>query len=79
MSSWITFDQDVFRIATLHTSYLIRVTPYKHLEQIHYGGLVNAADAEALSLKRVVAYGNCINYNKKDDTYCLNVVPSFLL
>ena len=41
-----------FRLLTDHTAYLFRVTPFGHLEHLHYGGPVPLADGAALGVKR---------------------------
>ena len=65
----------VFELVTKNTSYLFRVTPFKHLEHLYYGMKVDLNDADALSLKRNCGYGDSVYYDPKDDKYCLDVLP----
>ncbi len=62
----------VFRLATDHTAYLFRVTPFGHLEHLHYGGPVSLADGGALAAKTTIARGSSILYDESSDTYCLD-------
>ena len=60
-----------FRLLTDHTAYLLRVTPFGHVEHIHYGGLVSVSDAEALGVKTTIARGSSVMYDESSDSYCL--------
>ena len=62
----------VFRLATDHTAYLFRVTPFGHLEHLHYGGPVSLADGGALAAKTTITRGSSILYDESSDTYCLD-------
>lgn len=73
--SSITFDKGSFFLETENTSYIFRVTPFGHLEHVHWGARVSRGDAEALSLKRSSQYGSSVMYSKNDSEYCLDVVP----
>lgn len=71
----ITCDNGTFHIRTARTSYIFRVTRYRHLEHIHYGAAVRMGDVDALSLKRTAPYGSSVMYAKTDETYCLDTLP----
>lgn len=71
----IRFVNGVFELETQNTSYLFRVTPFKHLEHLYYGIKVEINDADALSLKRNCGYGDSVYYDPRDDKYCLDVLP----
>ena len=48
----------VFRLSTDHTAYLFRVTPFGHVEHLHYGGPVLMEDGAALAAKTTIARGS---------------------
>ena len=68
----IEFRNNVFSLNTESTSYIFRVTKFKHLEHIHYGERVAAEDAEALSVKHDIQLGSSVMYDGSDDGYCLD-------
>ena len=68
----ITYDKGVFALDTDRTSYIFRVTKFRHLEHIHYGERVRASDAEALSVKHDIQLGSSVMYDASDDCYCLD-------
>ena len=68
----IECNDKVFRLATAHTAYLFRVTPFGHLEHLHYGGPVPLPDGAALAAKATIARGSSIMYDESSDTYCLD-------
>ena len=68
----ITYDKGVFALDTDRTSYIFRVTKFRHLEHIHYGERVRASDAEALSVKHDIQLGSSVMYDESDDCYCLD-------
>lgn len=71
----ITYDKGLFHLRTEHSSYMFRVTPQGQLEHLHYGAPVRDADAEALSLKRTMPYGDSVLYPGGGAAYCLDVLP----
>lgn len=71
----ITYDKGLFHLRTEHSSYMFRVTPQGQLEHLHYGAPVCDADAEALSLKRTMPYGDSVLYPGGGAAYCLDVLP----
>ena len=71
----ITYDKGLFHLRTEHSSYMFRVTPQGQLEHLHYGAPVRDADAEALSLKRAMPYGDSVLYTGGGAAYCLDVLP----
>ena len=60
-----------FRLLTDHTAYLFRVSPFGHLEHLHYGGPVPLADGAALGVKAAIVRGASVLYDDSSDTYCL--------
>ncbi|MBN1778341.1 MAG: alpha-galactosidase [Clostridiales bacterium] len=62
-----------FQLNTKTTSYWFRVTKYKHLEHVYYGGrLPDNQEIEPLLVKRVTPMGGTVAYDKDDNTYCLD-------
>lgn len=68
----ITYADGLFHLRTEHSSYMFRLSPQGKLEHLHYGSRVSDSDAEALSLKRSVPYGDSVLYPGGD---CLDVLP----
>ena len=68
----IECNDKVFRLCTDHTAYLFRVTPFGHVEHLHYGGPVSLADGVALGVKTTIARGSSILYDESSDSYCLD-------
>ena len=68
----ITYLDSIFYLETNHTAYLFRVTPFGHLEQIHYGEHVPHGEIEPLLLKRTIMHGSSVLYSETDNTYCLD-------
>ncbi len=75
MTQWIKEKNLVFLLRTRHSSYMFRVDQYGHLEHIHYGDRVLLEDAEVLSLKRIVPYGESVEYEDDISTSWRDVVP----
>ena len=71
----ISSDNGLFHLRTEDTSYILRVTPYGHLEQVWWGAAVRDEDAEALAVKRTCCYGESVMYRAGDETYCLDTLP----
>ena len=70
----ITFDKGLFHLRTTECSYLFRVTPHGHLEQVWWGAAVRGEDADALCLKRTAVYGSSVLYRAGDETYSLDTL-----
>ena len=68
----IGFSDGVFRLTTLNTSYWFRITPFGHLEHIHYGAKLNDQSIEGLLLKRTAMTGSSVSYDESDPNYCLD-------
>ena len=68
----IECNDKAFRLSTDHTVYLFRVTPFGHLEHLHYGGPVSLEDGNALGVKPSIVRGSSILYDESSDTYCLD-------
>lgn len=64
----------VFGLHTEHTSYLFKVDAYQHLQHIHYGTRVRIEDADALSLKNTVPYGDSVTIDENGGM-CLDSLP----
>jgi len=71
----ITVTDLTFRLDTRETSYWFRVTPFGHLEHLHYGPRLAPQPVDALALKRTAVIGSTIAYDKSDPTYSLDVLP----
>jgi len=71
----ITVQDQVFTLETENTGYLFRVTPFGHLEHIHYGERIPLGEIESLLTKRNIMHGSSVMYSTKDDTYCLDNIP----
>jgi alpha-galactosidase len=64
----------LFRLDTQNTSYWFRVTPFGHLEHIHYGVRLAEQDPQGLALKRTAMYGSSVVYDESDPLYCLDTM-----
>ena len=71
----IEIHDGLFCLHTDTTSLLLRVTPFGHLEMLHYGGRVTAADADALRVKNSSPYGCSVDYSPDDTFYSLDTLP----
>jgi alpha-galactosidase len=65
----------VFSLRTKETSYIFRVLPSGHLENLHYGRRLREQDYRALYTKRNAAVGGMVAYNPKDDLLYLDLIP----
>ena len=70
----IYHENGLFRLDTDNSSYWLRVSPFGHLEHIHFGGKLSSGDAAPLALKRTVPYGSAVLYSEEDPTYCLDTL-----
>lgn len=68
----IDHKEGVFRLTTRNTSYWFRVTPFGHVEHIHYGNRLKEQSPDALALKRTAAVGSSVCYDPSDPNYCLD-------
>ena len=68
----ITYENGVFALDTRRTSYIFRVTKFRHLEHIHYGEHVEISDAQPLASKHDIQLGSSVMYDTADDNYCLD-------
>ena len=68
----ITYQDSIFTLETDHTSYFFRVTPFGHLEHIHYGERIPQGEIEPLLLKRNIMHGSSVLYAETDAAYCLD-------
>ena len=66
----------IFYLNTKNTTYLFRITKWKHLEHIYYGpGLENIPDIVALTRKTTAQTGTTVMYDDTDETYSLDNIP----
>ncbi len=70
----IDYADGLFRLETLETAYLFRITAHGHLEHIYYGARLPQGDAASLMPKRNAVTGSSILYDESDDTYCLDTL-----
>ncbi len=68
----IDHKEGVFRLTTRNTSYWFRVTPFGHVEHIHYGHRLKEQSPDVLALKRTAAVGSSVCYDPSDPNYCLD-------
>lgn len=68
----ISYHDGIFRLSTLNTSYWFRITPFGHLEHIHYGPLLKEQSVEGLEYKRTTTIGSTVLYDPSDNLYCLD-------
>lgn len=71
----IVVQNHIFTLETDRTGYLFRVTPFGHLEHIHYGARVPQNEIETLLTKRNIMHGSSVLYSPQDDAYCLDNLP----
>ncbi len=68
----MTFDNRVFRLDTVNTTYIFRATRFGHLEHLYYGARLPAGEnADVLAQKRVISMGSSILYDISDERYSL--------
>ena len=70
----ISFLNGTFRLDTLHTSYLFRVTKFGHLENIHYGEYLADQPLDAILLKHTAVIGSTVVYDASDPVYSLDTL-----
>ena len=68
----VTYQDSLFTLETDHTAYLFRVTPFGHLEHVHYGVRIPHGEIETLLLKRNIMHGSAVMYSETDSAYCLD-------
>ena len=68
----ITINNKVFHLRTENTSYIFRVTPFGHLEQVYYGTALPSDDYEALAVKHSIQLGSSVMYSSSDADYGLD-------
>ncbi|MBN2851597.1 MAG: alpha-galactosidase, partial [Clostridia bacterium] len=68
----IDVKDQVFRLTTEKTSYWFRITPFGHLEHIHYGNRLIEQPVDGLPVKRTAAIGSSVIYDESDSLYCLD-------
>lgn len=69
----ITVEENVFRLDTANTTYLLRRTKFGHLEHIYYGILLDSTEsADVLAQKCTIPVGSSVVYDESDELYCLD-------
>ena len=65
-------ENGLFRLDTENSSYWLKVSPFGHLEHIHFGAKLAEGDPAPLELKRSLPYGSAVLYSEADPSYCLD-------
>ncbi len=68
----IEYCDGIFRMTTQNTSYWFKLTPFGHLEHIHYGPRLKEQSVDGLLLKRTAMTGSSVCYDESDQNYCLD-------
>lgn len=71
----IQFENDVFYLETENSSYWFRISPYGHLETVHYGKKMERGDIQGLMVKRTAQTGSSVCYDEKAPLYVLDNIP----
>ena len=71
----IQFENDVFYLETENSSYWFRISPYGHLETVHYGKKMERGDIQGLLVKRTAQTGSSVCYDEKTPSMCLIISP----
>ena len=67
-------NKGLFRLDTAEMSYWLRVTPFGHLEHLHFGARLSEGDPAPLEPKRTMPYGSAVMYSDADSGYCLDTL-----
>jgi len=78
----ITAADGIFRLTTVDTEYIFRLSKYGHPEHIYYGARLassalaadSVAEIEALAPKRTAQTSSIVAYNREDPLYCLDML-----
>lgn len=70
----ISYKDGIFRLDTLHTSYIFRVSNFGHPESIHYGERLAEQPFEAILLKHTALIGSSVAYDASDPLYSLDTL-----
>ena len=73
----ISFQNQLFHLKTPQYSCLLRITPHGHLEQLHFGAPIFAADAEALSCKPGLGWGSSVLIRQGDTVLEVFIKPNY--
>ena len=68
----ISFENNTFLLMGETYSYAMGLTPWGHVEHLHFGGKIQTGDADALAVKPAPGWGSSVLY--REDT-CLDVLP----
>ena len=71
----ITCRDKLFHLSAPDCSYLLRVTPFGHLESVHFGDPVPDAAAALLAHKQSAPVGSAVVYDSADPAYSLDTLP----
>ena len=73
----ITFENKTFKLDTLSTSYIFRISDNGKLENIHYGPRLRMQSYDALTLKNTIMLGSCVDYDTKSELSLDNVLLEY--
>ena len=66
---------NIFKIDTLNTSYIIRISKFNHVLNDYYGAFIDdTLDFEFSKEKYASMGGTAVNYSKEDNTYILDML-----
>ena len=72
----ITFNNNIFKIDTKNTSYIIRISRFNHLLNDYYGARIENDDNFEFSMEKYPTVGGCAITYDKNDHYCLDMYSS---
>ena len=72
----ITFNNNIFKIDTKNTSYIIRVSKFNHLLNDYYGAKIEHDENYEFSMEKYPTVGGCTISYDKNDHYCLDMYSS---
>lgn len=69
----ITFNNNIFKIDTKNTSYIIRISRFNHLLNDYYGTRIENDENYEFSMEKYPTVGGCAITYDKNDHYCLDM------
>lgn len=73
----ITKTNNIFKLDTENTSYIIRISPFNHILNDYYGTkIIDTLDFEFSKEKYSTMAGTAVNYSKEDNTYVLDLLST---
>ena len=71
----ITVIDNIFKLDTNNTSYIIRISPFNHVLNDYYGAkIIDTLDFDFSKEKYSTMAGTAVNYSKDDNTYVLDLL-----